>query len=104
MSKTTAQLWAEQERHPGDRHRLFQTVATAIDADTVLYPGSWCDVVASSVWPSGTGVDSDRQAARLFADLDGVREMVTAHADAIESQVRSPWPTSALPPDFDKKS
>ncbi len=88
MRKTTAQLWAKQDRHPDDRHQLFRTVAKAVDADTVLYPGSWCDVVASFVWPSVTYVDSDRQAARFFADLDGVREIVTAHADAHDPHVR----------------
>ena len=88
VRKVTAALWAKQQRHSGDRHQLFRAVAAAVDAGTVLYPGSWCDVVASCVWPSVTYVDSDRQAARFFADPDGVREIVAAHADAMDPQVR----------------
>ncbi len=78
MRTSTAELWAEQERHPGDRHRLFGAVAETVDAETVLYPGSWCDVAASFVWPSVTYVDSDRRAARFFEDADGVREIIIA--------------------------
>lgn len=87
MRKTTAALWAKQQRHPHDRHQLFRAVAAAVDAGRVLYPGSWCDVVASCVWPAVTYVDSDRQAARFFADPDGVREIVAAHADAMDPQI-----------------
>jgi hypothetical protein len=58
VRRTTAALWAEQDRHPGDRHRLYRAVADAVDADTVLYPGSWCDIAASFVWPSVTYVDA----------------------------------------------
>ena len=82
VRKATAALWAEQDRHPGDRHRLFRTVADAVDADTALYPGSWCDVAASFVWPSVTYVDADRRAARFFDDTDGVREIVAAQGDS----------------------
>lgn len=88
VRRTTAELWAEQDRHPGDRHRLFQTVADAVDADTVLYPGSWCDIAASFVWPSVTYVDADRRAARLFRDSDGVREIVAANEGAVDAEVR----------------
>lgn len=81
MRKATEGLWAEQDQHPGDRHRLFRTVADAVDVDTVLYPGSWCDISASFVWPSVTYVDVDRRAARFFDDPDGVREIIAAHSD-----------------------
>lgn len=98
----TAELWAEQDQHPGDRHRLFRAVADAIDAETVLYPGSWCDVVASFVWPSVTYVDTDRRAARFFADTDGVREIITtvggAPADPHVRFVRADY-TEPLPVD-----
>lgn len=82
MRAKTAELWAEQDKHPGDRHRLFFAVAEAVDVATVLYPGSWCDVAASFVWPSVTYVDTDRRAAQFFADADGVREIIAAVAGA----------------------
>lgn len=76
MRDATRRLWAEQDRHPGDRERLFRAVADAVPAREVLYPGSWCDVAASRVWPRVTYVDSDRRAAAFFADPEGVREIV----------------------------
>ncbi len=84
MRTKTAELWAEQDRHPGDRHRLFRAVADSLEFEVghVLYPGSWCDVAASFVWASVTYVDMDRRAARFFDDSDGVRELVVAQAGA----------------------
>lgn len=78
MRAKTAELWAEQNQHPGDRHRLFRAVADVVDAETVFYPGSWCDVAASFVWPSVTYVDIDRRAVRFFDDTDGVLEVIAA--------------------------
>lgn len=78
MRTTTAELWAEQDRHRGDRHRLFRAVGEAVDAETVLYPGSWCDIAASVVWRSVTYVDKDRRAARFFDDVSGLQEIIAA--------------------------
>ena len=33
-------MWAKQDHHEGDRWRLFAAVGSAIDARTVLHPGS----------------------------------------------------------------
>lgn len=88
MRELTSELWAEQDRHPGDRHRLFLAVAEAVEAGRVLYPGSWCDVAASFVWPSVTYVDNDRRAARFFHDVDGVREIVVAAGGSVDSEIR----------------
>jgi hypothetical protein len=88
MRALTAELWAEQDRHPGDRHRLFSAVAEAVDAERVLYPGSWCDIAASFVWPSVTYVDNDRRAARFFDDADGVREIVAAAGGPADAHIR----------------
>lgn len=82
MKPATAKLWAAQNRHEGDRRRFFTAVADAIDATTVLYPGSYVDVAASFVWPDVTYVDVDRRATRFFADVDGVREIVAAQVDS----------------------
>ena len=79
MRGETRRLWAEQDRHDGDRERLFRSVAGHIDAVRVLYPGSWVDVSASFVWPSVTYVDTDRRAGRFFADPEGVAEILGDH-------------------------
>jgi len=46
----------------------------AVDAKTVLYPGSYVDIAPSFIWPSVTYVDVDRRAQQFFADGDGVNE------------------------------
>ena len=79
MLAATRKLWAEQDRHQGDRHRLFTAVAEAIGAADVLYPGSFVDVAPSFVWPRVTYVDMDRRAARFFEDADGVAELIADH-------------------------
>jgi hypothetical protein len=54
-------------------------VATAVEATTVLYPGSYVDLVPSFIWPSVTYVDVDRRANRFFADVGGVDELLVEH-------------------------
>lgn len=76
---TTAELWAKQDQHEGDRWRLFSAVAAAVDATTVLYPGSFVDVAPSFVFDSVTYLDVDKRAPKFFADIDGIREIVAAH-------------------------
>lgn len=76
MKDSTRRLWEEQDRHPGDRLRLFQTVGDFVGATSVLYPGSFVDVAPSFVFDSVTYVDTDRQAARFFADEAGVDELI----------------------------
>ena len=72
-------LWAKQNRHDGDRQRLFAAVDDAVDVRRVLYPGSFVDVAASFVFPSVTYVDIDRRAPRFFDDVGGVNEIIAAH-------------------------
>ncbi len=79
MNPTTAELWSKQNQHEGDRQRLFAAVGGAVDATTVLYPGSYVDIVPSFIFDSVTYVDIDRRAPKFFADTDGVREIVAAH-------------------------
>ena len=78
----TAELWAKQDQHEGDRWRLFTAVGSAVDATTVLYPGSYVDVAPSFVWPRVTYVDIDRRANRFFQDTDGVGRIIAEHAGA----------------------
>ncbi len=79
MLDRTRKLWDKQDQHVGDRHRLFAAVAAAVEAATVLYPGSYVDVAPSFVWPSVTYVDVDRRAEQFFADQDGVSELIARH-------------------------
>lgn len=84
MQALTRTLWASQDRHPGDRYRLFRSVADAVTATSgqigaVLYPGSFVDVAASFVFRDVTYVDTDIRAKRFFADTDGVREIIDPH-------------------------
>ncbi|MEE8603243.1 class I SAM-dependent methyltransferase [Euzebya tangerina] len=89
MLDRTRRLWDLQNRHLGDRHRLFAAVARAIDASRVLYPGSFVDIAPSFVWPAVTYVDVDRRAKQFFDDVDGVHELLTEHgADPAARQVR----------------
>jgi hypothetical protein len=79
MQDTTRQLWREQDRHRGDRLRLFSAVADALDVSTVLYPGSYVDVAPSFVFDDVTYVDVDRRAAAFFSDAVGVDELISAN-------------------------
>lgn len=79
MLERTRRLWEKQDQHGGDRHRLFAAVADAVDAATVLYPGSFVDLAPSFVWPSVTYVDVDRRAAQFFGDEPGVEQLLVEH-------------------------
>lgn len=79
MKPKTAELWAKQDQHQGDRWRLFSAVAAAIDATTVLYPGCYVDIAPSFVFDAVTYVDIDKRAPKFFADTEGVREIIAAH-------------------------
>jgi len=61
---------------------LFAAVADAVGGRTVLYPGSFVDVAASSVFQSVTYVDSNRATPRFFADVDGVHEIISSQPGA----------------------
>ena len=88
MKKLTRRFWEEQDRHPGDRLRLFGAVADFAGETSVLYPGSFVDVASSFVFDSVTYVDNDRQAARFFADTAGVNEIINSHR---QNPTRAEW-------------
>ena len=79
MDEFTRRLWSEQDRHPGDRLRLFAAVADFTGETPVLYPGSFVDVAPSFVFRSVTYLDSDKRAARFFTDTAGVDEIIDLH-------------------------
>lgn len=76
MKERTRELWKSQDKHPGDRQRLFRAIADWKQVKTALYPGSYCDLAPSFVFPSVTYVDVDKRAAAFFADAEGVLEIV----------------------------
>jgi len=87
MEPKTAELWAKQDQHQGDRWRLFRAVAATIDARTVFYPGCYVDITPSFVFDSVTYLDSDERAPKFFADTDGVAEIVANHNGPAEPDI-----------------
>lgn len=79
MKERTQRIWAEQDRHPGDRLRLFTTIHDTFQPRSALYPGSFADIAPSFVIDEVTYVDNDRRAAQFFSDHDGVDELIAAH-------------------------
>lgn len=84
MEAFTEKLWAKQDRHQGDRLRLFTAVADAIDVGSVLYPGSYVDIAPSFVFDTVTYVDVDGRAARFFDDRRGVDAIVDRHRESTD--------------------
>ena len=78
MQAATRALWAEQDRHKGDRKRLFLAVRSVVGGERVLYPGSFVDIAPSFVYPSVTYVDNDRRAPGFFADGDGLHQIIVS--------------------------
>ena len=76
MLDRTRKLWDKQNKPVGDRHALFAAVATAIDAETVLYAGSYVDIAPSVIWPDVTYVDVDKRARQFFDDDEGVQDLL----------------------------
>ncbi len=65
----------------GDKARrgLFDAVAAWRSFDRVLYPGSFVHVTAAFVFPAVVFVDTDRRAARFFAEQKDVVALVRHH-------------------------
>ncbi|MBW8173152.1 hypothetical protein K0651_08840 [Ornithinimicrobium sp. Arc0846-15] len=79
MLAATSTLWEKQDKHSGDRARLFRVIGAHTQAERVLYPGSYVDVAPSFVFPQVTYVDVDRRSAAFFRDSAGVREIIAAN-------------------------
>lgn len=71
-NRTAEALFAEYDRQPGDREAMLRAVASWRPFERVLYAGSYVDITPSFVLPDVTYVDTDRRAARFFADRTGV--------------------------------
>jgi hypothetical protein len=76
-------------RHPADRIRLFAAVAEEIGPAAVLYPGSYIDIAPSVLFDDVTYVDTDRRAARFFAQADAVTGLVQRTRAATPGAPRS---------------
>ncbi|MGB5757582.1 MAG: class I SAM-dependent methyltransferase [Acidimicrobiales bacterium] len=87
MKPRTAELWAIQDQHQGDRRRLFAAVAEAVGAQTVFYPGCFVDIAPSFAFPSVTYLDSDKRTPGFFADTEGVLEIIAEHDGPAEPDV-----------------
>lgn len=79
MKPKTQQLWQKQDRHQGDRWRLFQAIRDIVPAESVLYAGCYVDIAPSFVYPNVTYIDMDNRAAQFFADTEGVRQIIREH-------------------------
>lgn len=87
MQQVTQQLWAKQDRHSGDRKRLFAAVHDAMGGKTVFYPGSFVDLAPSFIFESVTYVDMDKRAAGFFADDIGIRQIIASEGGAPTSGI-----------------
>lgn len=76
LEQFTRRLWSDQDRHQGDRFRLFSAVRDAVGGARVLYPGSFVDIAASAVYPEVTYVDIDKRTPRFFSDRDGIADIL----------------------------
>ena len=82
MHERTRRIWEEQDRHPGDRHRLFSALHASFPTRSALYPGSFVDVAPSFVIDDVTYVDNDGRASQFFDDTDGVDALIADHRRA----------------------
>ena len=74
-----AAFHARYDRHPDDRVRLFKAVTALLPRSAaVLYPGSFVDIGPSVWFDHVTYVDTDRRAARFFAQPGAVARLITA--------------------------
>lgn len=87
MDPGTLDLWQKQDRHKGDRKRLFTAAREAVGGVTVLYPGSYVDIAASMVFPSVMYIDVDERASGFFADTEGVAEIIVSEGEPASGAV-----------------
>ncbi len=88
MKPATARLWADQNRHPDDRKRLFRAVREAVGGEKALYPGSYVDIAASFAYPSVTYVDIDRRTPGFFSDVAGIDEIIESEGGPPEPEIQ----------------
>ncbi|WP_421845533.1 hypothetical protein [Mycobacterium sp.] len=67
-SRSTGESWASYRKSIGDRSSLFAALMSGWSPQRALYPGSYLDLSPSTAIPAVTYVDTDRRAARYFAN------------------------------------
>lgn len=83
----TPATWATYRASIGDRSPMFAALASRWPVRNALYPGSYLDISPSLSGSSVTYVDTDRRAARYFADTDQVSRDVRADTGGQEPGV-----------------
>lgn len=66
--------WTDYRESIGDRSAMFAALVEHWGISRALYVGSYVDLSPSTAIPTVTYVDTDRRAARLFADEARVRD------------------------------
>lgn len=97
--------WATYRRTIGDRSGLFAALARDWAPARALYPGSYLDASPSTAIPSVTYLDTDRRAARYFADHELVAAELTgrtrpgagAEVQFLHADYTTPPPPSTCP-------
>lgn len=98
-SRRPIPTWTTYQQSIGDRSPLFSAVSARWSIQQALYPGSYLDLSPSTAIAAVTYLDTDRRAAKFFADPDLIRSELTARttspaADATINEV------SFLPNDY----
>lgn len=70
MSVRSRPTWSDYRNSIGDRSELFHAINKAWAPTRALYLGSYVDLSPSVALPAVTYVDTDRRAARFFADQE----------------------------------
>lgn len=87
--RTAGPSWGAYRQTIGDRSGLFAALKTVWGPLRALYPGSYLDLSPSTVFPSVTYADTDRRAARFFANQELVAAELQGHTHtAAEADVR----------------
>lgn len=68
MADRTPLSWSSYRESIGDRSPLFSALRSVWPVERALYPGCYLDTSPSVSIPSVTYIDTDRRAARYFAD------------------------------------
>ncbi|MCZ4077768.1 hypothetical protein O1W68_07435 [Rhodococcus sp. H36-A4] len=99
-SRRPIPTWTTYQQSIGDRSDLFSTIRERWPIERALYPGSYLDLSPSTAISSVTYLDTDRRAAKFFAEPDLIRRDLnnkTTPAGINEVAFLSADYTSALP-------
>ena len=83
MTSPTRTVWIAQRWHPSERKQLFDVINTNFEVSAALYPGSYFDLSPAFVFEGVTFVDTDRRAAKFFADLEAVDGIIAENRTEI---------------------